>query len=186
MRKLFVFNMVTLDGFFEGPNHDISWHNVDEEFNQFAIAQLDEIGALLFGRITYQLMSSYWPTEMAKQDDPVVAEKMNNIPKVVVSTTLEQADWSNSRLIRERVVDQIAQLKEQPGKALAIFGSSDLMVSLIPDGLIDEFRIMVNPVVLGSGRGLFQGLQDKLRLRLAGEQTFNSGNVLLRYVTEGK
>src|SRR5688572_13512557 len=103
MRKVFLFMMVTVDGFFEGPDQDIDWHNVDEEFNEFAINQLDEVGVLLFGRVTYQLMASYWPTQSAKQNDPVIAERMNSVPKIVFSKTLETVDWDNTRLIKENI-----------------------------------------------------------------------------------
>jgi dihydrofolate reductase len=181
MRKLSMFNAVTLDGYFEGPDHDISWHNVDAEFNEFAIKQLDELGGLLFGRVTYQLMASYWPTPTGIQDDPVVAGLMNSLPKVVFSRTLEKADWNNTRLIKENSAAETAKLKQQPGKDLAIFGSSDLAVSLIPHDLIDEIRIMVNPVVLGRGKPLFQGIKNTLKVKLTRTRTFRNGNVLLYY-----
>src|SRR5215813_13484252 len=118
MRKVFLFNMTTLDGYFEGPNQDISWHNVDEEFNEFAIQQLDEIGTLLFGRVTYQGMASYWPTEFAISDDPEVAGRMNSLPKIVFSRTLDKAEWNNSKLVKDagRVAEEVLRLKEQPGK----------------------------------------------------------------------
>ena len=91
MRKLFSFNMVTLDGYFEGPNHEIDWHNVDGEFNEFAIEQTGAVDMLLFGRVTYQLMASYWPTPDAIKNDPIVADLMNRLPKIVFSRTLEKA-----------------------------------------------------------------------------------------------
>jgi dihydrofolate reductase len=150
MRKVFLFMMVSLDGFFEGPNHELDWHNVDEEFNKFATDQLDEVDVLLFGRKTYELMAGYWPT--AKENDPVVAEK-------------------------------IMKIKQRSGRDMAIFGSSGLCVSLIQLGLIDEFRIMVNPVVLGKGNPLFGGIAHKLSLELLRTKTFSSGNVLLYYRT---
>jgi dihydrofolate reductase len=186
MRKLYLFMMVSLDGFFEGPNAEIDWHNVDEEFNEFAIAQLDETDTLLFGRVTYQGMASWWPTQIAMENDPVVAGKMNNIPKVVFSRTLDKAEWSNSRLIKENIAEEVTKLKQQPGKDMAIFGSSNLTVSLIDMGLVDELRIMVNPVVLSSGKALFSGIDHRLPLKLAKTRTFKSGNVLLYYHAGGK
>ena len=177
MRKVFLFNMVTLDGFFGGPNHEIDWHNVDEEFNEFAIAQLNEVDTLLFGRVTYQLMASYWPTQFAIENDTVVAEKMNDVPKVVFSRTLENVEWNNSRLVKENAAEEITRLKQQPGKDLSIFGSANLAASFIPAGVIDEFRIMVNPVVLGDGNRLFK--DHKLNLSLLNAKTFHNGNVLL-------
>jgi len=186
MRRVFLFMMVSLDGFFEGPNQDISWHNVDEEFNDFAIQQLDEVDTLLFGRVTYEGMASFWPTTFAKENDPIVADKMNMIHKLVFSKTLDKAEWSNTRLVKEHIAEEISKLKQQPGKDLAIFGSSDLAVSLIHMGLVDELRIMVNPVVLGSGKSLFKGIHEKLDLKLLKTRTFGSGNVLLYYRIVGK
>jgi dihydrofolate reductase len=181
MRKVFLFMMVTLDGFFEGPNHDIDWHNVDEEFNEFAIQQLDDVDTLLFGRVTYEGMASYWPTQFAKENDPVVADKMNTVPKIVFSRTLDKAEWNNSRLVKEHIAEEVSKLKQRQGRDLALFGSSDLAVSLLHMGLIDELRIMVNPVVLGNGKRLFAGIDEKLNLKLLKTQTFRSGNVLLYY-----
>ena len=181
MRKVFLFMMVTLDGFFEGPNHEIDWHNVDEEFNEFAIEQLNDIDTLLFGRVTYEGMASYWPTQFAKENDPMVADKMNRIPKLVFSKTLDKAEWSNSRLVKEHIAEEVSKLKQQQGGDLAIFGSSDLTVSLLEMGLVDELRIMVNPVVLGSGKQLFEGMHEILKLKLLKTKTFRSGNVLLYY-----
>ncbi|HEY7357494.1 MAG TPA: dihydrofolate reductase family protein [Ktedonobacterales bacterium] len=181
MRNIFLFMMVTLDGFFEGPDHSIDWHNVDEEFNEFAIDQLHELDTLLFGRVTYEGMASFWPTPFAQENDPIVADLMNTTPKIVVSTTLERAEWENSRLVKANVAEEITKLKQQPGKDIAVFGSSDLAVSLLQLGLLDELRLMVNPVVLGSGKRLFAGLDKQLHLKLLKTRTFNSGNVLLRY-----
>jgi dihydrofolate reductase len=186
MRKVFLFNMVTLDGFFEGPNQDLSWHNVDEEFNEFAIRQLNEVDTLLFGRVTYQGMASYWPTEFAISDDPVVAGLMNSLPKIVFSKTLDTAEWNNSRLVKEDVAEEVSQLKQQPGKDIAIFGSSDLAVTLAEHGLIDEYRIIVNPVFLGGGKPLLKGIQDRLKLKLIRTRIFDSGNVLLYYEPDKK
>ena len=186
MRKVFLFNMITLDGFFEGPNQDISWHHVDDEFNEFAIEQLNEIGTLLFGRVTYQGMASYWPTEFAIKDDSIVAGLMNSLPKIVFSKTLDKAEWNNSRLVKENAAEEVSKLKQQPGKDIAIFGSSDLAVTLAERGLIDEYRIIVNPVFLGSGTPLLKGIKDKLNLKLLKTRTFKSGNVLLYYEPDKK
>jgi dihydrofolate reductase len=126
-------------------------------------------------------MASFWPTPFAKENDPIVAEMMNTIPKIVFSKTLDKAEWQNTRLVKEHVAEEIAKLKQQPGKDLAIFGSSDLAVSFIQMGLLDELRIMVNPVVLGNGKPLFKGIHDKLNLKLLKTRAFRSGNVLLYY-----
>ena len=181
MRKVIFFNLTSLDGYFEGPGRDINWHHVDEEFNDFAIQQTGEFGALLFGRVTYELMANYWPTEAAKRDDPTVAGLMNNLPKIVFSNTLQNAGWESTRLVKDNFVEEVTKLKEQPGKDIAIFGSSDLAVTFIDLGLIDEFRIMINPVVLGGGKPILQGIKSPLELKLIKVREFKSGNVLLYY-----
>lgn len=184
MRKVIVFNMVTLDGYIAGPNGEIDWHNVDEEFNQFAISQLDEIGALLFGRVTYEMMAGYWPTPEAIANDTEVANRMNQLPKFVFSHTLDQAGWQNTQLVKTGAAAQVASLKQQPGSDLYVFGSGKLVASLIQNGLIDEFRLMVNPVALGCGQPEFQDIQQPLKLKLEKTREFANGNVLLYYQTE--
>lgn len=181
MRKVILFNLMTLDGFFAGPKGEIDWHNVDEEFNEFAIDQLDTADCLIFGRVTYELMASYWPTPAAIGDDPIVAQKMNSIPKLVFSRTLEQAEWNNTRLVRGNVVEEISKLKQQPGKNIFIFGSADLAATFIQNNLIDEYRLIVNPVVLGCGKPMFKSIQEKLNLSLVKTRLFRTGNVLLYY-----
>ena len=186
MRKLYAFNMVTLDGFFEGPNHDINWHYVDGEFNDFAIDQLNSTDTLIFGRVTYQMMASYWPTPDGIKDDPTVADFMNRTPKIVVSRTLHKADWNNTRLIKDHVVDEIAKLKQQPGKDIAVFGSANLLSTLMQANLVDEHRVIVNPVILGKGTPLFKNSQNKLDLKLVKTRIFGNGNVLLCYQLDKK
>ncbi len=181
MRKIILSNLVSLDGYFEGPNREIDWHNVDEEFNEYAIDFLNSVDTLLFGRVTYQLMASYWPTPTAIANDPIVAEKMNSLPKIVFSRTLEKVEWKNTRLVKEAIAEEISKLKQQPGKDSAIFGSSDLALTFIQHGLIDEYRIIVNPVVLGNGKPLFKGIKDRLNLKLLKTKVFRSGNVCLYY-----
>src|SRR6266566_8021116 len=140
MRKIFAFLVATADGYYVGPNEEFDWPIVDEEFNEFAVEQLDEADTLMFGRATYQLMAGYWPTPAAKQDDPEVAARMNSLPKIVVSRTLDQAEWANTRLIGDDVVEELTKLKQQPGKDIVILGSSDLTVNLVKAGLVDELR----------------------------------------------
>jgi dihydrofolate reductase len=186
MRKVFLFNMVTLDGFFEGSKREIDWHNVDKEFNEFAIEQLNSTDLLLFGRVTYNLMANYWPTEAAIANDPIIANKMNTISKIVFSKTLKNADWNNTRLIKEHIAEEISNLKHQTGKEIAIFGSSDLVATFMQLSLIDEYRIMINPVILGSGKSLFKGMSDRHNLMLIKTKTFSSGNILLYYRPDRK
>lgn len=184
MRKVLIFMMVTLDGFFEGPNGEIDWHNVDDEFNDFAIGQIHSVDTLVFGRRTYEMMASYWPTSAARTNDPIVAGLMNQTPKIVFSNTLSKVEWENTRLVKGDIARELARIKDQPGKDLIIFGSSNLAVTLARQGLIDEFRIMVNPVLLGGGHSLFEGL--KLDLALMKTRSFTNGNVLLYYQPANK
>ncbi len=172
---------MTLDGFFEGANKEIDWHNVDEEFNEFAEEQLMSAGVLLFGRVTYDLMASYWPSEPAMANDPFIAERMNTIPKIVFSKTLQKAEWNNTTLVKENIAAGIMQLKQQPGKNMFILGSAVLSATLMQLGLIDEYQVMVNPMLLGKGNPLFKSGNDKLDLRLINTRVFDSGNVLLCY-----
>jgi dihydrofolate reductase len=181
MRKIFSFMMVSLDGYHAGPNHEIDWHNVDAEFNDFAMRQLDEIGTLVFGRVTYEGMASYWPTRQAQQDSPAIAAAMNSASKIVVSRTLDRAEWTGTRLIKDDVAAEFTELKEQAGKDIAIFGSSDLTASLLRMGLVDELRVIVAPLLLGGGRSLFHGVGDQIGLTLLDTRRFASGNVLLYY-----
>ena len=181
MRKIISFLATTVDGYYEGPNQEFDWPVVDEEFNEFSLQQLDEVDTLLFGRVTYQGMAAYWPTSAAQQDDPRVAAKMNSLPKLVVSRTLDRAEWANTQVVRGDVAEELTRLKQQPGKDIAIFGSSDLTVSLLRLGLVDGLRIMVNPVVLGDGRSLFRTAPERIGLKLLSARPFRSGNVLLTY-----
>jgi len=173
--------MVTLDGYFEGVNHSIEWHNVDHEFNEFVVDQLDSAGILLFGRNTYELMAGYWPTLSATTDEPIVAYKMNTISKIVISTTLEKAAWENTRLISKNIENELRLIKNSPGKDIFILGSASLSSMLREMGMIDEYRIMINPVAIGQGKQLFSTLNETLNFRLLKTRKFKSGNVLLYY-----
>ena len=181
MRKVIVSMMVTLDGFFAGPNGEIDWHVVDDEFNEYADDFLSSVDTLLFGRVTYQLMADYWPSPSATTDDPIIADKMNQLHKIAFSKTLEKVEWNHSRLVKGNIAEEIAKLKQQPGKDMAIFGSGSIVSTFTQLGLIDEYRIIVNPVVLGSGKPLFKGIYDKLNLKLLKTKTFRSGNIMLCY-----
>jgi dihydrofolate reductase len=173
--------MTTLDGFFADAKGAIDWHIVDEEFHALAIQQLDSVDTILFGRKTYELMVSYWPTEAAIQRDPIIAAKMNETAKIVFSRTLEKAEWTNSRLVKEKAAEEVARLKQQPGKDVIIFGSGNLAATLTQNCLIDEYRMMVVPIVLGSGHPFFQGIEGRLPMKLLDTRAFRSGNVLLAY-----
>ena len=180
MGRIILFNMMSLDGFFEGKNNELDWHNVDAEFNDFAIEQLNNASALIFGRVTYDLMSSYWATSLALSDDPIVAKKMNTIQKIVFSKTMEKAEWVNTILIKGDIEAEIKKLKDLE-KDILVLGSANLSSTLIKLDLVDEFRIMVNPVILGEGNPLFKEDRHRKKLKFLRSKTFNSGNVLLCY-----
>ncbi len=173
--------MISLDGYFEGPNKELDWHNVDVEFNEYAVELLDSVELLLFGRTTYELMSGYWPSDYAKENDPLVAARMNNLPKIVFSKTLNKADWQNTKLIQSNIESEIVKLKNLPGKNIALLGNSNLAITLIRSGLIDEFRLFINPTILGNGNSLFAGIGTGVKLSLKSSRVFNSGNILLCY-----
>ena len=183
MPKLILFNMMTIDGFFEGANEELDWHHVDPEFNEFAIGQLDSASALIFGRKTYELMAGYWPTPDGIKDDPDVADRMNSIPKMVFSGTLHQAGWTNTKLIKSIVKEEIENLKQQSGKDIFILGSANLATTFRQLGLIDEYRVMVNPIILGKGNPLFPLSDKRESLVLTKTRPFRNGNVLLIYST---
>ncbi len=188
MRKIHLFVTLSLDGYFEGPNHDLSWHNVDDEFNKYAIEQLRDTGLILFGRRTYQLMEGFWPKAAVDPgtslDNREIARLINNTEKIVFSRTLdsvqETENWKNVKLRRKVDPVEMRRLKEMPGKDIWV-GTSDLAVSFIKEDLIDEFRFMINPVVVDGGRRIFEGLNRKLDLELTESRKFDSGNVLLYY-----
>jgi dihydrofolate reductase len=173
--------MTSLDGFFEGPKKELDWHVVDEEFIRYAGELLMSADALLFGRVTYQIMAEYWPTEAAKSYAPLIADRMNTLKKYVFSPMLDKAEWQNSTIIGGNIGEAVTKLKQQPGNSMVIFGSSELATALTKLGLIDEYRIIINPVVLGGGKPLLQGLNESLKLVLVETRRFSSGTVLLRY-----
>jgi dihydrofolate reductase len=187
MRKLVAFTNVTLDGYFAGRNGDISWAkgNTDPEFNAFVADNAQSGGQLLLGRITYELMASYWPTPLAREHDPIVAERMNALPKIAFSRTLKKATWNNTRLVKDGMAAEIRKLKNQPGEGMAILGSGSIVSQLTQEGLIDEYQVVVNPVVIGEGRTVFDGVDQKLTLRLTKSRTFGNGNVFLCYEPMG-
>jgi dihydrofolate reductase len=185
MRKVILSNMVTLDGFFEGPNKELDWQIVDGENKEYAIDLLSKVDALLFGRVTYQLMADYWPAAATNPSTPKsdleIADKMNNLPKIVFSKTLQEVKWNNSRLVKENIAEEISKMKQQPGKDMVIFGSGSIVSTFMQHGLIDEYRIIVNPVVLGNGNPLFKGINGKQNLKLLNTKVFDSGIVILFY-----
>lgn len=181
MRRVYFFMLISANGFYERGPWELDWHSVDEEFNEFAIAQLDSVGTLLFGRATYEGMAAYWTTADAIASDPEVAGRMNSIEKIVFSKSLTEARWSNTRLVGGNAVEEVSALRSREGRDMLVMGSSDLAASLAEHGLIDEFRILVVPIVLPRGKPLFAGATRDLRMRLVSTRSFANGNVLLTY-----
>ena len=183
MRRLIYSMMVSLDGFVETTNRKIDWAIVDEELHTFANEQAREEGAFLYGRRMYELMAGIWPTADADPSAPsYVAEFARiwrDLPKVVFSTTLDRVEW-NSRLVRDNIAEEITRLKAQPGKELSV-GGATLASAAIRLGLVDEFRPIVHPVVLGGGTPFFPALDNPINLRLLETRRFGSGVVYLRY-----
>jgi len=183
MRKIIVMMSVSVDGYFEGPNRELDWQLVDDELHSHFNSELSEMGAFLDGRVTYELMASYWPTaDTDPSSTATVAEFARiwrDMPKIVYSRTLERADW-NATVVRDVVVEEVMELKEQPGGDL-VLGGADLAETFRRLGLIDEYRLYVHPVVLGRGRPLFQPSDARVDLELAETRTFGNGVVLLRY-----
>jgi dihydrofolate reductase len=184
MRKLGVFNNVSLDGYFVDADGDMHWayrDKPDAEWNAFVADNASGEGELLFGRITYELMASYWPTPVAKQNMPAVAEGMNKMLKIVFSRTLDKVTWNNTKLIRGDLATEVRKLKQETGPDIVILGSGSIVSQLAREGLIDEFQIVVNPIVLGNGRTMFNGVTQRPTLKLTRSRTFGNGNVVLNY-----
>jgi dihydrofolate reductase len=182
MRRLVSFIQITLDGYFADPNGDVSWaHKDDPEFKGFVEENASGEGALVLGRVTYDMMAKYWPTSLAKQNDPVVAEGMNRMPKIVFSRTLKDPAWSNTKVISGDVAGEMRRLKEESGPHMAILGSGSIVRQLTDAGLIDEYQVVVVPVALGKGKTLFEGIEQKLTLNRTKTRNFQNGNVFLSY-----
>jgi dihydrofolate reductase len=178
MRRLFWQMNVTLDGFMEGPNRELDFTAgfEDQDFDRYATDMLKSIDGVLLGRRTYELFAGYWPSATGPD-----ADRLNELPKTVFSRTLESVDWNNSRLVAANVAEEVAKLKQEPGRDLALFGSADLASTFIRLDLIDEYRILVTPVVLGSGTPMFKHIDDRLDLKLLKATTWRSGIVALYY-----
>ena len=180
MGKLGAFNFVTLNGYFKGPKEDISWHKHGAEESEYAAEGSKSGSTLLFGRVTYEMMASYWPTPDAFKNMPDVAAGMNSSDKIVFSRTLKNAGWSNTRLVKDKMVEEVKKLKKA-GKDMTLLGSGSIITQLAEHGLIDEYQIMVDPIALGEGTPLFKGIQHRLDLKLTNTKIFKSGVVLLCY-----
>jgi dihydrofolate reductase len=183
MKKIVLWMSISVDGYFEGPDRDLSWHRVDDELHQDFNDRLAAMSAFLDGRITYELMADFWPTA---DQDPSSSAPMaefagiwRDMPKIVYSRTLERADW-NATVVREVVADDVHRLKAGPGGDLAL-GGADLAATFRRLDLIDEYRLYVHPVILGAGRPLFPASGQPTELRLVDTQRFGNGVVALHY-----
>ena len=182
MRKIVVFNNVTLDGYYTGTDGDMNWaHKFDPEWLQFTNENAKGGAVLAFGRKTYEMMAGYWPTPMASQNSTVVAKRMNELSKIVFSHTMEKASWQNTTLMKGELAAEMKRLKGQPGPDMVILGSASIVAQLSDARLIDEYQVAMNPVVLGRGKSMFAGLREKLPLKLVRSQSFLNGNVFLTY-----
>jgi dihydrofolate reductase len=181
MRKIVAGLFVSLDGVTESPD---KWQfpYFNDEMGVAVVSQMDAADTMLLGRRTYQEFASYWPG--ADADDPFTA-RMNNTPKLVVSTTLETVEWQNSTLIKDNVVEELTRLKQQPGKNIGITGSATLIRSLLRDNLLDELRLLVHPIVVGNGKRLFEDMGEQVALKLVDAQTFSTGVLYLTYEPAG-
>lgn len=183
MGKLIIQVSLSIDGFFEGPDHDLSWHLVDEELHYHFNEQLAPMGAFLSGRVTYETMADFWPAADADPDAPgpmvEFARIWRDMPKIVYSRTLEQAGW-NTTIVRDVVPAEVRQLKaDVPGDL--VLGGADVAEDFLRHDLVDEFRLYMHPVLLGRGTQFFRSSYETLNLRQVESRTFGNGVVLLRY-----
>jgi dihydrofolate reductase len=178
-----MFNFMTMNGYYKGPNGDISWHqHGNGEEAAFAREGAGGGNMLLFGRVTYEMMARVWPSPDAIKSMPEIAEGMNKADKIVFSMTLQKAEWNNTRLIKDNMVEEVRKMKQLPGKDMTILGSGSIVTQLTEAGLIDEYQLMLDPIALGAGTSLFQSMRYPLSLKLTSSRIFKSGTVLLNYV----
>ncbi|MDY9926913.1 dihydrofolate reductase family protein [Methanosarcina sp.] len=184
VKRIIASEMITLDGYFAGQDGEIDWFFWNEEMAQSAIDLISTADTLLFGRVTYELMASYWPSASPPTEDPIIIDKMNNLPKIVFSRALKKVEWgkwNNVRLVKEITSEEILKMKKQPGKNMVIYGSGSIVSAFMNLGLIDEYYLFVNPVVLGRGKSLFKDLNDRHKMKLIRTKAFSNGVVLLHY-----
>lgn len=181
MRKLSAFIFITLNGCYKGPGGDISWHRHGEEEGEYSAESLRDENTLIFGRVTYDMMASFWPTPAAAESMPRVAEGMNKAEKIVFSKSLQSVEWENTRIISGDMIEEVRRLKGFPGNNMTILGSGSIVTQLAQEGLIDHYEIMIDPTVIANGTSIFQGITGTLNLKLLSVRTFKSGVVLLSY-----
>jgi dihydrofolate reductase len=190
MARLMVFNSVTLDGYFTDANNDMGWAHKDPndaEWNEFvsgnASGGASGGGAMLLGRITYDQMAGFWPTPQAMEMMPEVAKAMNDMTKIVFSRSMKKAEWSNTKLMKGDLAAEVRKLKKGD-QDMVILGSGTIVSQLTQARLIDEYQLVVNPIILGKGRTMFEGVKDRLDLKPTNTRSFKNGNVVLSYEPE--
>jgi dihydrofolate reductase len=183
MRKLAIFNNISLDGYFTDASNSMAWAKMDNdaEFNDFTTQNAQGGGVLLFGRVTYDMMAAFWPTPAASLKMPEVSERMNNGPKVVFSRRMEKAEWHNTTLVRDDLVGAVRRMKQEDGPGMVILGSGSIAAQLAAENLIDEYQVVVNPIALGAGRTMFDGLPQPMTMRCTMSRTFRNGKTFLSY-----
>lgn len=184
MRKIVVFNLISVDGYFAGEDGNIDWHQVDDEFNKFAVEHTKEFGALIFGKTTYKLFEDFWPNAVndpkMSSEDREIAKTIDDMEKIVFSKSLKEVTWKNTKLFHEINSEEVKKWKAGDGKPMAIFGSGTIVQEFTRLGLIDEYRLLVNPIILGKGKPMFKDVAMQ-KLTLLNTRTFGNGNVFLIY-----
>lgn len=181
MRKIIVLSYLSLDGFTASADEKSDWIVWDKSVDEYYIETQRMADTIIFGRTSYESLKGYWTTSKSSAEDPEIIEFTNQTKKIVFSKTLEKADWNNSTVMREIVPQEIEKMKQQSGENLLIIGSGSVASQFSSADLIDEYRFIIIPVVLGEGKQYFRNLKDKLNLKLRETKTFKCGNVLLRY-----
>lgn len=188
MRKIVSFMHISLDGFAAGPKGEMDWIHVDDEIFDYTGHMTDEADTALYGRTTFEIMESYWPTAADKPNatkhDKQHAAWYNKVEKIVLSKTIQQAASANTRIISDNIADEISSLKQQTGSKIVIFGSPGAVHSLMQHNLIDEFWLFVNPVIIGTGIPMFKDVTDSIKLKLLSSEAFSSGVNGLHYAVE--
>jgi len=184
MRKVNVFNFITLNGYYKGPDEDTSWHEHGKsEEGEFAAESANSKSTLLFGRKTYEMMAGFWPTPAGEQLAPEVAKGMKESEKIVFSRSLKRAEWNNTKIVSDNMIDVVKDLKGQSGDDMVVLGSGSIVTQLADAGLVNIFQFLIDPVAIGSGTPIFKDLTKKLDLKLVQSRIFKSGAILLTYET---
>jgi len=186
MRKITAFNNISIDGFYSGPNGEIDWFVPDTEVFKFS-SKGSSADTMLFGRITYQIFEKVWPNVAKDPNAPeamkAMADSINKSNKIVFSNTLNEVTWENSELVKEDPASYIKKLKQEEGGDMLIFGAGSIVRALTKESLIDQYTFVLNPIIAGNGKTLFEGL-DRIKLKLIDSTSFKSGNVLLNYTLD--